>query len=453
MHVGEKPARAVVLRGGRVIDPATELDGTFDVLLEHGRIARIAPQIDATAAGADVLDVRGKIVTAGLIDFHAHIYHGLSAYGLLPDRVGVRSGVTHVNDVGSTGWLNFAGFKINVADHAISRVTCFPNIVGVGVPENYVAGAQGLIAPSVRADLLIAIGERHRELIRGVKVHVERGFMSQMQESWEAFDAAREVTEALGVNLYVHLGDLIPIREDGPTPDPDALPLEVIEKMRPGEVLGHCFTQHAGGLVSAEGRVSPAARAASQRGILHEVGHGVNMSFFRARRFLDAGLLPDIISSDAHGAMHGGRVHPVRGLEPDVTGDFLCWTMTGTMSKVLALGVGLVDVIRMSTINPARAIGIAPDEGTLTIGSRADLTVLELRDGKYWLVDSVGDELPADRVILPWATILDGRVTRLDPLSMKEFHDELIEPRASAAASSPAHARLAALRAERLGHA
>jgi dihydroorotase len=438
----------LILRGGRVIDPLNAIDGVLDVAIKDGRIAKLSRFVEESAT--QVLDVRGKLVTPGLIDFHAHCYQGLSVYGLDPDRIGLRSGVTHVNDVGSTGWLNFAGFKKTVVERALSRVTCFPNIVGVGVPENYVAGVQGLIAPSVRSDLLIAIGERHRDLVRGVKVHVERGFMSQMGEAWQAFQEARTAANALRVNLYVHLGDLIPIRADGPVPDASELPLAVVERMKPGEVLGHCFTQHAGGLVSAEGRVSPAAHEATRRGILHEVGHGVNMSFFRARHFLEAGLVPDIISSDAHGAMHGGRIHPVNGLEPDERGDFLCWTMTGTMSKVLALGVGLPDVIKAATINPARAIGIAPDEGSLSIGTRADVSVLELRDGDYWLADSEGDELHADRVILPWATVLGGNVLRVEPFAMKEFRDEILEPRASASASSPAHARLATRRRDRL---
>jgi dihydroorotase len=444
----ERESYDLILRGGRVIDPANQIDATLDVAVKGARIAKLARHIEEPAT--QNVDVSGKIVAPGLIDFHAHVPPPVSVYGLDPDRVGLRSGVTHVNDVGSTGWLTFSGFKATVSDRALSRVTCFPNIVGIGVPENYVAGAQALIAPSVRADLLIAIGERHRDLIRGVKVHVERGFMSQMTGEWDAFHAAREATDALGVNLYVHLGDLIPIRDGGPTPDAGELPMQVIEKMRPGEVLGHCFTQHPGGLVASDGRVSPAAKEATRRGILHEVGHGVNMSFFRARHFLDAGVLPDIISSDAHGAMHGGLVHPVKGLEPDERGDFLCWTMTGTMSKVYALGVGLPEVIAMSSYNPAKAIGVAPEEGTLSIGTRADISVLELRDGGYWLVDSEGDELHAKRVILPWATILGGNLLRLDPFAMREFRDEILEPRAAASGSSPAHARLAAKRRERL---
>lgn len=437
----------LILAGGRVIDPFNGIDGMLDIAITNGRIAKVARHIDEPAT--EVIDVRGKLVTPGLVDFHAHCYQGLSVYGLDPDRVGLRSGVTHVNDVGSTGWLNYAGFQKTVVERAQTRVTCFPNIVGVGVPENYVAGVQGLIAPSVRSDLLIAIGERHRDVVRGVKVHVERGFMSQMSEPWEAFHEARTAADALRVNLYVHLGDLIPIRSGGPQPDPLELPLAVVERMKPGEVLGHCFTQHSGGLVSADGRVSPAAHEATRRGILHEVGHGVNMSFFRARHFLDAGLLPDIISSDAHGAMHGGRIHPVRGLEPDEHGDFLCWTLAGTMSKVLALGVGLPDIIKMATSNPARAIGIAPEEGTLSVGTRADVSVLELRDGEFWLADSEGDELHANRVILPWATVLGGNVLRIDPFAMKEFRDEILQPLASASAASPAHARLAMSRRDR----
>jgi dihydroorotase len=62
---------SVMVRGGRVVDPATNRDGLFDVLMEDGRIARIGR--DLPVEGARVIDVPGWIVAPGLIDIHVHL--------------------------------------------------------------------------------------------------------------------------------------------------------------------------------------------------------------------------------------------------------------------------------------------------------------------------------------------------------------------------------------------
>jgi dihydroorotase len=61
----------IVLRGGRVIDPAERLDGLFDVLVDGDRIAAVGPMLEAS--GARPIDASGLVIVPGLIDMHVHL--------------------------------------------------------------------------------------------------------------------------------------------------------------------------------------------------------------------------------------------------------------------------------------------------------------------------------------------------------------------------------------------
>ena len=63
---------AMLIKGGRVIDPANGLDGVADVLVADGRIAAVGPELKAPA-GAEIIDADGLIVSPGLIDMHVHL--------------------------------------------------------------------------------------------------------------------------------------------------------------------------------------------------------------------------------------------------------------------------------------------------------------------------------------------------------------------------------------------
>ena len=429
----------VCIRGGRVLDPHRGVDEITDVVLKNGIIESVGP---SNATDATVIDATGKLVVPGMVDLHAHVYHGVSAYGVDPDRAGVFAGVAHVNDVGSVGWMTFPGFEHYIVRGARTPVTCWPNMLSIGVPENWAMGATPFANETYYPELLAEHARKHPTVIRGVKVWVERGFMSNLDETWRAFEAARKVTDLVPINMYVHLGDLWPKRAGKPLLDLDDMVTEVVERMRPGEVLGHCFTQFPGGLVDESGRVRPAAKRATEKGILHEVGHGLNFSVKRARRFLDEGLPVDIISSDLHGRMNAGTVKPGRGLEPD-KGDVLSWSMMGAMSKCLALGMSLTDVIRAASYTPARAIGIADQKGSLTPGFTASISILDLKPGAFKLIDSIGDQLPAEYLFIPVTTITGRHVWRCDPFALPEFQNEYVKPNPEAFSSSQATNTLA----------
>ena len=90
-----------LLKGGRLIDPAANRDGLFDVCVRNGKIEAIGKNLPSS--GYTVIDVKDQIVTPGLIDIHLHLMKGLGAFGVDPDIFGVGSGVTTVVDAGSAG--------------------------------------------------------------------------------------------------------------------------------------------------------------------------------------------------------------------------------------------------------------------------------------------------------------------------------------------------------------
>src|SRR5271155_5823097 len=127
---------SLLLKGGRVIDPASGLDGVRDVLVAGGRITAIAEHV--VTDGAEEIDCSGKLVLPGLIDTHAHVYeHVTGRFGLNADLCGVRSGVTTLVDQGGPSCMTLPGFRHFVAAPAKTRVTAFISAYVVGGLEGH----------------------------------------------------------------------------------------------------------------------------------------------------------------------------------------------------------------------------------------------------------------------------------------------------------------------------
>src|SRR5689334_16666233 len=99
----------LLLKGGRILDPSTGLNGTQDIAIEQGKVAGIEAQI-ALESARRVVEIPGTIVTPGLIDLHAHVFEGFTRLGVHPDQGGVYAGVTTIVDAGSAGCATFGGF-------------------------------------------------------------------------------------------------------------------------------------------------------------------------------------------------------------------------------------------------------------------------------------------------------------------------------------------------------
>lgn len=398
----------IILRGGRVVDPATGRDGVADVGIRDGRIAAIEPTLPADGA-REVADVSGKVVTAGLIDTHGHVYqHVTGKFGLNADMVGVDSGVTTVVDQGGPSCMTIPGFRAFIAEPAKTRVLCFISAYLVGGLEGHLY--PDLYGPGqLNVEDTVRAARENPDLVRGIKAHAEIGGASRW--GLEVIKIGKQIARGAGLPLYIHLGQLWPAK-DGVTIDPDEVVRELVPLMDEGDVLAHPFTRHPGGFISAEtGEVHPVVWAALERGVTVDVGHGSHFSFDMARKVLAAGIMPHTLGADMHGynvrvpeaAKDGEQraVNPFFGVAP--------FNLTNAMTKLLALGMTLPQVLATVTSNPAKMLRLEQEIGSLQVGREADVTVLDMLQGRFELADNSGVKVTASEMIVPTLSLRAGR--------------------------------------------
>ena len=414
-----------VLKGGVVIDPATGRNGRFDVGILAGRISAIEPTL-ATDGGTKVIDVAGKLVIAGMIDTHAHVYeHVTGKFGLNADMVGVRSATTTVIDQGGPSCMTIRGFRHFVAEPASSRVLAFiSNYLVGGLEGHYYPQLYG--PGGVNVDHTVRAIDENRDIVKGVKSHAEIGGASRW--GLEVVKLGQRIAREADIPLYIHLGQLWPTA-DRAAVDADAYMREFVPLMGEGDVLAHPFTRHPGGFVSEEtGEVHPVIWEAIERGVVVDVGHGSHFSFDMARRTLDAGIRPFTLGADMHGynvrmpqpgmSEEERTASPFAGIAP--------FNLTIAMTDLLALGLPLEEVVATVTANAAKLIRMEDELGSLAVGREADVTVLDVLKGRFQLSDNSGVEMVTDTLIRPAFCLRGG--TRIDADSL------LVPPAIEAAA-------------------
>lgn len=365
----------LLIRHGRVIDPASALDERADVAIRDGRIALVAPAIDPSTARATI-EADGQIVTPGLVDLHTHIYWGVTYWGIEADPVAARSGVTTWLDAGSAGAYSLPGFRRYIVEPSRVRIFALLNLSAIG-----------LIAPTWElsnldycdVELAARIVAEHRDLVLGIKARIDGNTTRGV--GIRPLQLARALADRVGLPLMVHIGS-------GP---PEIAAIAAL--LRPGDILTHCFTGGDHRLLTADGRLAPLAHELRQRGVLLDTGHGGgSFSYAVAEAALAEGLLPDVISSDIHQLSVQGPM----------------FDLPTTLSKFLNLGMSLPEVIDRATRRPAVAVG-RPDLGTLGVGAPADIAIFRIEEGAYTFYDVAMEARPGRQRLVCTATLVAGQ--------------------------------------------
>jgi len=370
----------LLLKGARLLDPARGRDEPGDIAFTEGRIAALGASLDSQAA-REVRDVTGLLVTPGLIDLHTHIYWGGTSLGVDPVDYARQAGTTTLVDAGSSGPGNFHGFRKHVIEPATPRIFAYLNISFAGIygfSEEVMVGESGdfrLLNPYA----CLRVAEENRDLIVGIKVRI--GMVASDGRGVGPLDVALEVADELDLPVMCHLDDPPPSR------------LEVVNRLRPGDIMTHCFRPFPGAPARArDGAVRDEIVAARERGVVFDIGHGAgSFGFVSAEAMLEAGFLPDCISSDVHTLSINGPAF-----------DELV-----TLSKFLALGMSLNDVIAAGTAGPAKAIG-KPELGSLDVGTTGDVSVLRLEEGDFEFQDVRGLTRTGQHKLAVEGRVLDG---------------------------------------------
>lgn len=379
----------LLIRGGRVIDPANEIDGVMDIAVQGQTIARVARDIPAAQA-KKVVDATGAIVTPGLIDLHAHVF-GYSG-SIFPDDTALFAGTTTVVDCGGAGWRTFDEFKETLIDRVQTRVLSFINIVGHGmIGEPYESDVADMDPEKTAAKMA-----QHPDVIVGIKTAHFSG------RDWPAIDAAIKAGEISGKPVIID--DKI-LTNAGRTSKE-----KLLQKMRPGDLHTHTFNDRQLEIVDRfSGKVQPYVWEARKRGVLFDLGHGGGSFMWPvATKAAAEGFYPDTISTDLHSSS-------ILGPRSD---------MPNCITKMVALGMPLPDAIERATVAPAKAIKKFPELGTLGEGREADIAVFRLEKGVFALMDAWKKKMLATEQLNPILTVRAGKiVVDLEGLGFPEWQE------------------------------
>jgi dihydroorotase len=388
----------LLLKGGHVIDPANAIDGPMDVGIAAGKIAKVAPAIPSAEA-KQVVDVAGLVVTPGILDIHTHVYlfrpKGANyVEGVHADAHLFSSGVTTTVDVGTAGWKDFPDFKEAFIDRSKVRILAMLNIASGGMTNAESEQTEAEMQPQIAASLARA----YPDIVVGIKTahYWTVKPWDDTHHPWSSVERAVEAGELCGLPVMVDFW---------PRPPERSYPDLLLKKLRPGDIHTHVFAQQFP-ILAPDGKVNDFMFAARERGVLFDLGHGAGSFWFRnAVPAFRGGFPPDSISTDLHmGNING----PVLG-------------MLNTMSKYLSMGMPLAEVIRRSTVEPARAIR-RPEFGTLSVGAEADVAVFRALEGAFSFADCGKAKMSGSKKLECQLTLRAGQIV-YDPfgVSMPEW--------------------------------
>lgn len=376
---GAGPA-SLVVRGGQVFDPVTGRFSRLDILAADGKVARLAPTVEAHA-GCRVVDASGLLVTPGLVDCHVHAFRWGHLISLDVDPVSSQSGVTTFVDGGSAGSLQFMAFRRFVIDRVRSNLYALLNVSALGETVDGLKGVDAWENDDLRflhLDSAVETVEKNRDLVVGIKVRIHTGLASLLPMA-----AARALADAVGLPLVVHTMKAPPLFSD------------LLTYLKAGDVVTHMYHPGPGCLVDGHGRIAPEYAEARRRGVLFDTGTArFHTCHPVARAAIAEGFLPDTISTD------------------------LCLTnyqhitidMPTTLTKFMALGLSLEQVLQRATIEPAKSLPAERGHGRLAEGLAADIGLFAIEAGEFTYHDFFGNPLQAGRRLVCRGTIKDGRL-------------------------------------------
>lgn len=368
----------IIIKNGYVIDPEQQTIELREIAIQNGVLVALE-EMDATQA--TYIDAEGCYVSPGFIDIHVHIFTEQTELGIDADLIGIEQGVTTVVDAGSAGYSDYAAFKEKVITKSQTEVLSFLNISRQGLTS-------GLSELADLGDLMTM--EEAEEIfskepsIVGLKARMSGSVVKE--SGIKPLEHARKLADQLNVPIMVHIGNPPPHLQ------------EILPLLRTGDIVTHAFHGKEHGILHAQGSLIPEAIAALQRGVLFDVGHGTSsFSYETLLRFREVYNEPFTTSTDLYRANYQ---HPVCSL-------------MHTMAKLLELGVPFMEVVRSVTVGASKALGLR-DKGTLTLGTKADLTLFKKVEQRTILVDSEGRKLEAKQMLTPHMVLRAGKVVYQD---------------------------------------
>jgi len=353
----------LLIRAGRVFCADTGLDGPGSVAIDGDRIVASGP--DVVVDARQTLDFPDDLLLPGLIDLHAHPAPSDWYAGIAPDPFILARGTTTVLSQGDAGADTWPLYQDTVIAPTRLRILMAISPVSQGA---FAQTGRFEDLDNIDVESCVSTIREAGDAIWGISVNTAVQVAGD-SDPREVLRRVLKAAEATGRPLLF-----------GSRREPSDWPLaEQLALLRPGDALTYCLhrgTDSGDESIVKEGHVQDAVWEARERGVLFDIGHGMmSFDFGVAEAIIAEGFLPDTISTDIQ------RRHV--GLEPQ-------HDMPLVMSKMIAAGMPESQALMRATANPAKAIGMSGEIGTLAPGACADLAVLRWDSDQTPLMDSAG---------------------------------------------------------------
>ncbi|MGL4676370.1 MAG: amidohydrolase family protein [Brevinema sp.] len=367
-----------LIKNASLIDPQSKKVEIKDLAITDHKITRIAS--DIKSAAQHTIDATGLYLTPGLIDAHTHCYltTGIPQawagdFAIQADAFSFRNGCTTMIDTGSSGSLNFSHFKATVIERVKTRIFALLNIADWGMNTLLTEQFPELF----NIDTCIKVAQQYSEIV-GIKI------AHYWDTGWDHVDIGLKVGEVTNLPLMVDFGRF---KKERPTH-------KLLERLRKGDILTHCYRAPVP-VINSKGEVFSYLRKARKKGILFDLGHGQGSFLFRnAHPAIQQDFKPDFVSTDIHGTSMNE----------------CCQDLLTVMSKCLAMGMSFEEIIRATTINPAKAFSLPDGIGTLVEGGIADIALFSIQEGHYAYKDICNGVVPAKQRIFCEMTFRNGEL-------------------------------------------
>jgi dihydroorotase len=382
----------LLIKGGEVLDPSQGLRGKRDIGMRYGKIEALEADIPAARTNR-VMNAAGRLVVPGLIDLHAHVY--TTGIGIPADELVPFQGTTTAVSAGDAGSSTFAVYRRYMAAQSRTRLFAFVHIANIGLAAFPIGELYNIdFAQTEAAARTLA---ENADIAIGIKVRMSQNVIARNGiEPLKRAIRACEIADT-GGRVMCHIGGVENV----------ALMSQILETLRPGDILTHCFSGAPNDdgqftNIVQGGKLLPSAVAAKKRGVVFDIGHGGgSFDFTVAEAALAEGVRPDTISSDIHVFSGNSPGQPY---------------LTNVLSKFMALGFSLEEVITMATAVPAKIINRIPKHGTLQVGAPGDVTLIDVVNGPVEFLDTRNNKR-SGKVLLKAAGAVVGGVAFGQPYS------------------------------------
>jgi len=376
----------LLLKGGEFIDPGSGRRGQFDVAFAGDKVAAIGPGMDPGLA-RQVESVAGAMVVPGVIDMHAHAVDGIGPC-CNPDVIGVNRGVTTILDGGSCGVGSFRVLKYVTAANQ-TRVLTLLNISSMGLID--MRAGELILRNLVDIEEVVEVAKKNPDLIVGFKGRLST-YVTGQAPSIPILKLLLEAGKEADLPVMIHVGDT-------------AEPLgEILEMLRPGDICSHYLTPRKNGILGSQAfpgaKLIPEIFEARKRGVILDIARGrtMHMGFPQMQATIEAGLLPDTISTD---------LTTLSIPFPDVN-------VFSIATALMSFGVPFEECLKALTVNPAKGMR-RPELGKLEPGGIGDATLLKIEEGDFTVSDVDGRTRKTNKRLVAVGVVRAGSYRKIAP--------------------------------------